>query len=121
MRKILWIHSGPYSGPGDKCSAGSYWTAKLPTIKEVKFHYFPCVTITNPWYTVLDLGCGCGAQGIAALKSGAKIPVTFNDIDTNALNAVTLNNHANNVDAIKAVKLDGNNYIAHDNDQDVQK
>ena len=36
-------------------------------------------------YLVLDLGCGCGAQGIAAIKCGAKTPVTFNDIDPDAL------------------------------------
>ncbi len=46
---------------------------------------------------VLDLGCGCGAQGIAALQTGAKIPVTFNDIDANALEAVALNSEANKI------------------------
>ena len=42
-------------------------------------------------FLVLDLGCGCGAQGIAALKSGFKTPVTFNDIDPDASEAVSLN------------------------------
>lgn len=46
---------------------------------------------------MLDLGCGCGAQGIAALQSGAQIPVTFNDIDPDALEAVGFNVQANNI------------------------
>ena len=50
-------------------------------------------------YLVLDLGCGCGAQGIAAIKCGAKTPVTFNDIDPDALEAVTLNNQANDINS----------------------
>ena len=50
-------------------------------------------------YLVLDLGCGCGAQGIAAIKCGAKTPVTFNDIDPDALEAVTLNNQANYINS----------------------
>ena len=46
-------------------------------------------------YLVLD----CGAQGIAAIKCGAKTPVTFNDIDPDALEAVTLNNQANDINS----------------------
>ena len=45
----------------------------------------------------LDIGCGCGAQGIAAMKVGSKLPVTFNDIDFDALEAVELNCQANGI------------------------
>ena len=66
---------------------------------------------------MLDLGCGCGAQGIAALKSGAKTPVTFNDIDPDALEAVALNNLANDIESSSDIAvLDQNNYLSNRED-----
>ena len=66
---------------------------------------------------MLDLGCGCGAQGIAALKSGAKTPVTFNDIDPDALEAVTLNNLANDIESSSDIAvLHKNNYLSNRED-----
>ncbi|XP_062549559.1 electron transfer flavoprotein beta subunit lysine methyltransferase-like isoform X1 [Armigeres subalbatus] len=48
--------------------------------------------------SVLDVGSGCGASSIAALKSGAK-HVTANDIDPVALQATLLNTELNVVGA----------------------
>ncbi|XP_011558531.3 electron transfer flavoprotein beta subunit lysine methyltransferase [Plutella xylostella] len=45
---------------------------------------------------VLDVGCGCGAQAIAAATVGAE-RVLANDIDVNALEATTINAELNNV------------------------
>ena len=68
-------------------------------------------------FLVLDLGCGCGAQGIAALKSGSKTPVTFNDIDPDALEAVSLNFKANGIDSSgDMVTLDSNDYLSDQED-----
>ena len=73
----------------------------------------------RPSYLVLDLGCGCGAQGIAAIKCGAKTPVTFNDIDPDALEAVTLNNQANDINSSPnsiAAVLNKNDYLSDQED-----
>ena len=70
-------------------------------------------------FLVLDLGCGCGAQGIAAIKCGAKTPVTFNDIDPDALEAVTLNNQANDINSSPnsiAAVLNKNDYLSDQED-----
>ena len=62
----------------------------------------------------MDLGCGCGGEGIAALKwSGAQPPVTFNDIDPQALEAVRFNAHVNDLDLADLV-LDSRNYLDKD-------
>ncbi|PAA83758.1 hypothetical protein BOX15_Mlig012549g3, partial [Macrostomum lignano] len=46
---------------------------------------------------VIDVGCGCGAAGIAALMAGAA-SVIFNDIDQVALEATRLNLSINQLD-----------------------
>ena len=45
---------------------------------------------------VLDLGSGCGALAIAAVRSGAQA-VTANDIDQNAFTATKINMKLNNI------------------------
>ena len=45
---------------------------------------------------VLELGCGCGALSLAAVRSGA-IAVTANDIDQNAVNATLRNMKLNDI------------------------
>ncbi|XP_042858986.1 electron transfer flavoprotein beta subunit lysine methyltransferase-like isoform X2 [Penaeus japonicus] len=45
---------------------------------------------------VLDFGCGCGASGLAALKSKAKM-VMFNDIDEVSIEAAKLNGKSNKI------------------------
>ena len=49
---------------------------------------------------VMDIGCGCGALGIAAKKAGAK-SVLCNDIDQMALAAVELNFKLNRMESPK--------------------
>lgn len=46
---------------------------------------------------VLDFGCGCGASGLAALKSKAKM-VMFNDIDEVSIEAAKLNGKSNKIE-----------------------
>ena len=60
------------------------------------YNFFSCRPFFSIFCLVLDIGCGCGAQGIAALKTEAA-KVTFNDLDTDALEAVIHNNHANSI------------------------
>ncbi|XP_021695983.1 electron transfer flavoprotein beta subunit lysine methyltransferase [Aedes aegypti] len=59
--------------------------------------------------SVLDVGCGCGASSIAALKSGAKL-VTANDIDAIALQATLLNAELNEITE-QRLELDQTDHI----------
>lgn len=65
--------------------------------------------------SVLDVGCGCGASSIAAIKAGAKL-VTTNDIDAVALQATLLNAKLNVITTaddsiIERLELDQTNRI----------
>ena len=46
--------------------------------------------------SVVDVGCGCGALGIASSMAGAG-KIVSNDIDSTAIEATSINSHLNNV------------------------
>ncbi|XP_052873834.1 electron transfer flavoprotein beta subunit lysine methyltransferase-like [Anopheles cruzii] len=60
--------------------------------------------------SVLDIGCGCGASAIAAIKVGAR-HVTANDIDPVALEATVLNAEANGIEPLGTLSISGSNLI----------
>ncbi|KAF2350452.1 S-adenosyl-L-methionine-dependent methyltransferase [Trinorchestia longiramus] len=71
------------------------------------------IPIDKTWGTrVLDLGCGGGAVGMAALLAGA-VSVTFNDVDPVALKAVVVNLKLNfgELNAKSSYQLEGRSLI----------
>jgi predicted nicotinamide N-methyase len=58
----------------------------------------------QPGLQALEIGCGLGLPGIAALTKG--IRVTFSDYDATALKFATLNAEANGFDQIETLQLD---------------
>jgi predicted nicotinamide N-methyase len=58
----------------------------------------------QPGLQALEIGCGLGLPGIAALTKG--IRVTFSDYDATALKFATLNAEANGFDQIETMQLD---------------
>ncbi|XP_058066282.1 electron transfer flavoprotein beta subunit lysine methyltransferase-like [Anopheles bellator] len=60
--------------------------------------------------SVLDIGCGCGASAIAAIKVGAR-HVTANDIDPVALEATMLNAEANGIEPLGTLSISDGNLI----------
>jgi predicted nicotinamide N-methyase len=81
-----------------------YWTELWPASRMLAK-----VILREPWapgLEALEVGCGLGLPGLAALAAGLR--VIFSDVDTAAMHFADLNARANGFDRFRLLQLDWN-------------